>query len=59
MYIEIAFPAFGGIRTSRVRIPALTGYFPLLAWGTLGKGGLFMLAGLTSQILAADCQALI
>ncbi len=35
------FSAFGGIRTGS-KIPVLTAYLPVLAYGILGKGGLFV-----------------
>ncbi len=53
-YIFIVFSACGGIRTGS-KLPVLTAYFPVLAKGILGKGGLFValpledcLTGLTS-----------
>ena len=60
------FSACGGIRTGS-RKPALTAYFPMLAYGILGKGGLFVipslencLTGLTGSSTRAgtDCTDL-
>ena len=43
MYIllSVVFSACGGIRTG-IKVPVLTAYFPMLAEGILGKGGLFV-----------------
>ena len=35
------FSTCGGIRTG-IKMPVLTAYFPVLAYGILGKGGLFV-----------------
>ncbi len=67
------FSACGGLRTGK-SLPVLTAYFPVLAYGILGKGGLFVappledyFTGLTGtgctelQLIGssvADCQAL-
>ncbi len=37
----VVFSACGGIRTG-INLPVLTAYFPVLAEGILGKGGLFV-----------------
>ncbi len=53
----VVFSACGGIRTGR-RMPVLTAYFPVLAWGILGKGGLFVRLYRFTVSSVADCQAL-
>ena len=41
MFLLIAFSACGGLRAG-TGLPVLTAYFPVLAMGILGKGGLFV-----------------
>ncbi len=41
LLLLVVFSACGGIRTGS-RMPVLTAYFPVLAKGILGKGGLFV-----------------
>ncbi len=45
----VLFSACGGIRTGRI-MPVFTAYFPVLAYGILGKDGLFMLQSIEDCI---------
>ncbi len=41
IFLFFVFSTFGGVRTG-IRSPVLIAYFPVLVYGILGKGGLFV-----------------
>ncbi len=51
--VFFVFSACGGIRTGS-KLPVLTAYFPVLACGILGKGGLFVAPPLEDALLCLE-----